>query len=107
MDVNYTLTAFKELTMAIHGRCCQKNYCQTKRKCEICGKPINKFVVRVRDNACGKWRTKTLPSLKLAKEVEVKFKTQVLEGEIFEKKKTGSIDFEKYLEYAKIQKKYN
>ena len=91
--------------MAINGRCCQKNYLQEKRKCTICNKVINKFVVRVRDNVYGKWRTKTLPSLKLAKEVELKFKTQVLEGDLFDKKKVGGISFEKYLEHAKLYKK--
>lgn len=91
--------------MAINGRCCQKNYSQNKRKCLICNKLINRYVVRVRDNSQNKWRTKTLPSLKLAKEVEVKFKTQVLEGDLFDKKKVGSISFDKYLEYAKLHKK--
>ena len=71
----------------------------------ICSKLITKYVVRVRDNVYGKWRTKTLPSLKLAKEVELKFKTQVLEGDLFDKKKVGGICFNKYLEYAKIHKK--
>ena len=91
--------------MAIYLRCCGKDFNISKRKCEICNKNFTKFVVRVKDSASGKWKTKTVHSLKLAKDIEAKFKTEVLEGNLFDKKKSGEIDFEKYLEYAKIHKK--
>ena len=59
----------------------------TKRKCIICSKSFNKYVVMVKDSVSGKWKTKTVHSLKLAKDVESKFKTEILEGNVFDKKK--------------------
>ncbi len=91
--------------MSINLRCCLKDHLKIKRKCEKCGKSFTKFVVRVKNPISGKWKTKTVHNMKLAQEVEAKFKTEVLEGNLFNKKKTGEICFEHYLEYAKIHKK--
>ncbi len=74
-------------------------------KCEKCGKSFIKFVVRVKDSASGKWKTKTVHTLKLAKDLESKFKTEAVEGKLFDKKKQGVIQFERYLESAKLNKK--
>ena len=91
--------------MAIYARCCGKDYKSSKKKCEKCNKKFTKFVVRVRDSLTKKWRTKTVPSLKMAREVEAKFKTELIEGQLFDRKQTGTIDFSKYLAYAKLHKK--
>nr|WP_321465686.1 hypothetical protein [uncultured Desulfobulbus sp.] len=91
--------------MSIYARCCGKDYLKTKRKCEICGGSFTKFVVRVKDSRSGKSKSKTVPTLKLAKEIEAKFKTELVEGKFFEIKQSGKIDFDKYIEYAKLHKK--
>jgi integrase len=41
---------------------------------------------------------------KAIKEVEAKLRTELVEGNLFNKKQIGSIDFEKYLEHAKLHK---
>ncbi len=76
-----------------------------KKKCPECGKSFTKFVVKIKDFATGKWKTKTVQSLKLARDVESKFKTELVEGKLFDKKKIGDIQFERYLESAKLNKK--
>ena len=91
--------------MSIYARCCGKDHQSTKRKCEICEKSFTKYVVRVKDAESGKWKTKTVNSLKVAKDIENKFKTESIEGKLFDKKQTGEIRFERYLEYAKLNKK--
>lgn len=91
--------------MSIYARCCGKDYLKTKKKCEICGKNFTKYVVRVKDSDSGKSKTKTVPTLKLAKEIEAKLKTELVEGKFFEIKQAGKVDFDKYLEYAKLHKK--
>ena len=91
--------------MAIYAKCCRKEYPSSKRKCDLCGKSFHKYVVKVKDSVSGKWRTKTVQTLKLAREVESKFKTDVVEGNVFNKKQTGAINFDLYLEYAKVHKK--
>ena len=91
--------------MSIYARCCGKDYLKTKKKCEICGKNFTKYLVRVKDSDSGKSKTKTVPSLKLAKEIEAKLKSDLVEGKFFEIKQSGKIDFDKYLEYAKLHKK--
>lgn len=90
--------------MSIYARCCGKDHVSSKRKCVVCGKSFHKYIVKVKDSVSGKWRTKTVPTLKLAKDVEVKFKTEILEGNVFNKKKHGGICFKRYLEYAKLHK---
>lgn len=91
--------------MSIYLRCCGKDHVSGKRKCSVCGKSFTKYVVRVKDSTTGKWRTKTVYSFKHAKELETKFKTDAIEDRFFDKKQAGSIDFEKYIEYAKVHKK--
>ena len=91
--------------MAIYAKCCGKNYSIDKRKCTLCGKSFTSYVARVQDPVSKKWKTKTVPTLKLAKDIEIKLKTELIEGNLFNKRQTGSIDFDKYLEYAKFHKK--
>ena len=45
------------------------------------------------------------PTLKLAKEVETKFKVNQIEGKLLDKKPKNTISFSKYLAYAKLHKK--
>ncbi len=91
--------------MAIYAKCCGYNFKSTKRKCDKCNKIFTKYVARVQDPVTRLWKTKTVPTLKLAKDIEIKLKTELIEGNLFDKKQTGSIDFEKYLEYSKFHKK--
>ncbi len=68
-------------------------------------KKIEKYIVRVKDSYTGKWKTKSVNSLKLAKELEAKFKLGFVEGNFFEGRNGGDVDFYRYLEYAKVHKK--
>ena len=77
--------------MAIYSRCCEKDYISSTRKCKICHKSFTKFVVRVKDSATGKSRTKTVPNLKLAKDVEAKFKTDQSNAVITKKERVQII----------------
>jgi len=61
--------------------------------------------VRVKDETTGKWRSQTVTSYKLAKEIENKFKTEKIENRLFDKKKSDYVSFEKYLTFAKLHKK--
>lgn len=81
-----------------------KRLLTNQKQCTKCNKSINKFVARVKDSVSGRWKTKTVATLKLAKDIESKFKTEILEGNVFDKKKTGVIDFEVYIEHAKVHK---
>ena len=91
--------------MAIYSKCYNKDYPAAKRKCELCGKLITKYLARIQDPITKKWKTKTVPTLKLAKEIEAKLKTDLVEGKFFEIKQEGRVNFDKYLEYAKFHKK--
>ena len=91
--------------MSISLRCCGKDQKQGLRKCSLCGKNFTKFVVRIKDEVTGKWRSQTVTSFKLAKEIEGKFKTEKIEERLFDKKKKDSLSFEKYLCFAKLNKK--
>ena len=91
--------------MSIYARCCTKDYQSSKRKCDICHKILTKYVVRVKDPATGRWKTKTVPNLKLAKDLESKFKTESIEGKLLDKKEIGDINFDRFLEYAKMHRK--
>ncbi len=83
-----------------------KRLLKSKKKCDLCGKSLTRYVVRVKDSSTGKWRSKTVYTYKTAKNLEVKFKTDAIEGRLFDKKKRyGQIDFDSYIEYAKIHKK--
>lgn len=91
--------------MAIYAKCCNKEQKNNRRKCEKCNKQISKYVVKVQDSVTRRWKTKTVDNLKLAKDIESKFKTELIEGNLFDKKKIGYIDFDKYLAYVKLNKK--
>ncbi|MDR3666224.1 MAG: site-specific integrase [Ignavibacteriaceae bacterium] len=91
--------------MAIYSRCCGKDYLSSKRKCDICNKFLAKYVVKMQDPATGRWKTKTVPNLKLAKDIEAKFKTEAIEGKLLDKKEIGDISFDRFLEYAKLHRK--
>lgn len=91
--------------MSISLRCCGKDQKQGLRKCPLCGKNFTKFVVRIKDEVTGKWRSQTVSSYKMAKEVEGKFKTEKIEERLFDKKKKDTLSFDKYLCFAMLNKK--
>lgn len=91
--------------MSISLRCCGKDQKQGLRKCPLCGKNFTKFVVRIKDEVTGKCRSQTVTSFKLAKEIEGKFKTEKIEERLFDKKRKDTLSFEKYLCFAKLNKK--
>lgn len=94
--------------MAIYARCpkCRRDNNQITKICTACNTKLGTlFQVRVKDAASGKWRTKITPSLKLAKEVEVKFKTLHIENQLFDKKQENKFNFELYLKAAQSYKK--
>jgi len=94
--------------MAIYSRCpnCRKDNKSTLKICTKCkSKLATKYIVKVKDSSTGKWSSKTLPTLKLAKEVETKLKSLNIEGKLFDKKRKGAISFESYLDFAKLHKK--
>ncbi|MGD8335012.1 MAG: site-specific integrase [Desulfobacterales bacterium] len=74
------------------------------KKCS-CGHTKAKFKVRVKTPE-GKWLTKQVPTLSLAKKVELKFQSQsVLEGIGIYKAPVLDDIWKRYLKYAKLQKK--
>jgi len=65
--------------MAIYARCsiCRKDNKPSLRICTNCKAKLGaKYLVRIKDNQSGKWRTKILPTLKLARKVEAKLKVK-------------------------------
>jgi len=94
--------------MAIYARCneCRRDNTVSLRNCKGCGARLGtKYLVKVKDLTTGKWRTKITPSLKLAKEVEIKFKIRKIERNLFDKKEKNQFDFDTYLKHAKVYKK--
>jgi len=96
--------------MAIYKRCSKCNHDHTTdlRKCIKCGFSLgDKFRVRIKDTASGKWISRTTPTLKAAREIETKFKLAVIEGDILplKRKPSPAIAFTAYLNHAKITKK--
>lgn len=96
--------------MAIYQRCpkCLKDNTVSARVCKGCGstlKNVTRYQVKVKDSASGKWRSKVVPNLKLAKEVEAKLKVLAVEQELFDKKQKDTVSFHSYLEHAKLHKK--
>jgi len=98
--------------MAIYKRCTECDHDNTTdlRKCRKCSATLgSRFRVRVKDVTTGKWITKTAPSLKTAREIEVKFKIAVIEGDVLPLKRSKpsprSISFSAYLNHAKVTKK--
>ena len=94
--------------MAIYARCsnCRQDNNVISSFCKVCGDRLGtKYLVRIKDASTGKWRTKITPSLKLAKEVELKFKTLHIENQLFNKKQENQFNFEWYLKFARSYKK--
>lgn len=94
--------------MAIYARClkCKRDNPTTSKCCKHCSTKLGeRFSVRVRDSQTGKWRTKSVPSLKLAKEVEAKLKVKQIEGSLFDKAKANDFSFERYLKHSELTKK--
>ena len=74
-----------------------------------CGNNLKKhklFKVRIK-HVNGKWKSKQVTSLDLAKKVEAKFKTESVEVEVFNIHKTCIIcvAWKKYLQWAKLNKR--
>jgi len=96
--------------MAINLCCptCYKAYKLQTIKCK-CGNNFKKnklFKVRVK-SPDGKWKSKQVNSLELAKKVEAKFKTQAIEEDVFNIHRAPVIDtaWEKYLRWTKLNKR--
>ena len=97
--------------MSINLRClkCQKTSKLSSTHCKFGNNlkgDAKRFIVKVRLPS-GKWKTKTVESLSLAKKVEAKFKTEAVEESVFNIHKAPEIDFvwENYLKWAKLNKK--
>ena len=94
--------------MAIYRRCnkCRRDNQTDLKACSNCkAKLKDKYIVRVKDSLTGRWITKTCASVQLAKQIESKFKIQIIEGSTLNKKKKQEVSFSRYLEYAKQTKK--
>jgi len=94
--------------MGIYARCtkCRRDNNQAAKVCTTCDTKLGTlFQVRVKDSSTGKTRTKITPSLKLAREVELKFKTLHIENQLFNKKQKNAFNFEMYLKHAQLYKK--
>jgi len=96
--------------MAINLCCpvCYKTYKLQTLKCK-CGNNLKRnqlFKVRIK-LPDGKWKSKQVNSLELAKKVEAKFKTQSIEETVFNIHRTPVIDFVwgKYLQWARLNKR--
>lgn len=98
--------------MAVYKRCpsCYKDKGLFNRHCVKCKAILGgKYSVRVKDMDTGKWKTKVVPSLRLAHDIEHKFKVGIIEGSLFPseltKSKRQTISFDVYLDFAKMTKK--
>lgn len=94
--------------MSIYSRCikCKRDQKITNKICQSCKSSLgHKYTVKVKDSTTGKWKTKQVDSLSLARKVESKLKVQMLEGELFGVKKSSHFSFDKYLTYAMQHKK--
>jgi len=96
--------------MAINLCCpsCYKTYKLQTSRCK-CGNNLRRhklFKVRIK-LPNGKWKSKQTNSLELAKKVEAKFKTQVVEEDVFDIHAAPYIDhvWDKYLNWAKMNKR--
>jgi hypothetical protein len=95
--------------MAIYARCpkCRKDNTSTIRLCKGCKAKLgSRFIVKVKDSRTGKWRVKSVPTLKQAKEVETKLKVQLIEGHFFDRTKANDFSFERYLKHSKLTKRF-
>ena len=96
--------------MAINLCCpqCYKTYKLNTTLCK-CGNNLRsnkRFKVRIK-LPNGKWKSKQVSSLELAKKVEAKFKTQSVEQDVFNIHKAPVLDevWSKYLKWAKLNKR--
>ena len=97
--------------MAINLFCpkCKSSQSLRSKFCKNCGhefKNAKKYRVFVKDQS-GRTISKTLDSISVAKKLEVKLKTQVLESSLLGIRKAPPIDevWQKYLAWAKVHKK--
>lgn len=94
--------------MSVMLKChCKKMFKLGTKQCPDCGNRTFRYKVRVQDKA-RKWKTRTVDSLALARQIEAKFKTEAIEGEIFEQKqKAPKLNevWEKYFKTAKATKR--
>jgi integrase len=92
--------------MAINLICskCYKTRKLRTKKCS-CGSTLSKFKVRVKTSQ-GKWLTKQVPTLSLAKKVELKFQSQAILSDTLGIHKAPLLDdaWKKYLKHAKLNK---
>ena len=96
--------------MAINLCCpvCYKTYKLKTLICK-CGNNLKRkklFKVRIK-HPDGKWKSKQVNSLELAKKVEAKFKTQSVEETVFDIHRAPVIDtvWKKYIHWAMLNKK--
>jgi integrase len=84
---------------------CYKTFKLKTKRCD-CGSGSFKYKVRVKLST-GQWLTKQVPTLPLARKVEIKFKTQAIEGDVLGIHKAPLIDsaWDKYLKHVKVNKK--
>ncbi len=87
---------------------CKKTYKLSTKKCN-CGNNLNtnrRFKVRLKLPS-GRWKSKTVDTLDLAKKVEAKFKIEVVEQDVFNIHKAPLMEsaWDKYISWAKLNKK--
>lgn len=97
--------------MAIYVRCssCRHDNKHTLRICKGCKKPLTnncKYKVQIKLTN-GKYRTKQVDDLRLAKKIESKFKIQNIENKMFNINNSPTLAYawEQYLSWAKLNKK--
>jgi integrase len=100
----------KDKSMAINLCCpvCYKAYKLGTITCN-CGNNLKQhklFKVRIK-HPNGKWRSKQVTTLELAKKIEAKFRTESIESDIFNINKAYVIDvaWKRYLQWAKLNKR--
>jgi len=84
--------------MAIYARCplCRRDNPATSKVCTRCKSKLSgKYLVKIKDS----------PITQASERVETKLKVQLIEGQLFNKQKKGSISFVKYPNNAKLEKK--
>jgi len=96
--------------MAISIRCkkCWKDYKLGTTNCKTCG-PITqehrayKVTLKLPN---GKWKSKQVDRLDFAKRIEAKYKTQIIEQDVFQKQAAPSVEsvWTQYLKWAKANK---
>jgi integrase len=92
--------------MSINTVCvsCKRTFKLSTKTC-TCGRILKVFKVRVK-LPDGRWLTKQVDSLQLARKVESKFKTQKVEDDVFDIKRSPELQYawDRYIAYAKTAK---